>query len=181
MKFGDVVPGVNVAPSPNAKVVHTLADGSQIFCQCISLAEMEELNAKPVKMDSRLNKIRMNALGSPERPLAEVASETVEYKVDWKIAGPRTARWCLNYLVIEGLGFEAHHERVRQLCKLDVTTWGVMEHFQLSMILRQLIQVDMVNGFNCLGIEVVFRRLQTIESAHSEKAREADSRGLEGS
>eukprot|EP00435_Cladocopium_sp_Y103_P029330 s787_g7.t1 len=180
VKFGDPVPGVTVAPSANAKTVHTLADGSQIFCQCISLAEMEEFNAKPVKMDSRLNKVKLNPLGSPERPLAEVVAETVEYKVDWKIAGPRTSRWCLSYLVIEGLGFEAHHERFRQLCKLDVTTWGVMEHFQLSMILRQLIQVDMVNGYNCLGIELIFRRLQTIEYAHSEKAREAESKSVGG-
>ena len=55
-----------------------------------------------------------------------------------------------------------------------------MEHFQLSMILRQLIQVDMVNGVNCLGIELIFRRLQTIEYAHSEKAREMESKAVGG-
>jgi len=48
------------------------------------------------------------------------------------------------------------------------------------MILRQLIQVDMVNGFNCLGIELIFRRLQTIEYAHSEKAREMESKAVGG-
>ena len=80
--------------------------------------------------------MKLNALGSPERPLAEVVAETIEYKVSWTLSGPRAARWCLNYLVIEGLGFEAHHERFRQLCKLDVTTWGVMEHFQLSSIVH---------------------------------------------
>lgn len=82
--------------------------------------------------------------------------------------------------MIEGLGFEAHHERFRQLCKLDVTNWGVMEHFQLSMILRQLLQVDMINGCNTLGVELMFRRLQTIEYAHSEKAREAESKAMGG-
>ena len=94
----------------------------------------------------------------------------------WKIQGPRTAQWCLNYLAIEGLGLEGHHERFRQLCKLDSAAWGVQEHFQLSMMLRQLLQVDCFNGCNSLGIELMFRRLQTIEYAHSEKAREAESR-----
>ena len=122
-KFGEVLPGVVAAVVPNAKAVHTLPDGSQVFCQCISLLEMEEFNAKPSTMDARVNKVKLNALGSPERPLAEVVAETIEYKVSWTLSDPRTARWCLNYLVIEGLGFEAHHERFRQLCKLDVTTF----------------------------------------------------------
>ncbi|CAJ1387216.1 unnamed protein product [Effrenium voratum] len=50
------------------------------------------------------------------------------------------------------------------------------EHFQLSMMLRQLLQVDSINGCNSLGVELMFRRLQTIEYAHSEKARENESR-----
>lgn len=34
-------------------------------------------------------------------------------------------------------------------------------------------QVDGINGASSLGIEILFRRLQTIEYAHSEKARES--------
>ena len=48
------------------------------------------------------------------------------------------------------------------------------------MILRQLIQIDMLNGYNNLGIELIFRRLQTIEYAHSEKAREMKSKAVGG-
>jgi hypothetical protein len=81
---------------------------------------------------------------------------------------------------VEGLGFEAHHERFRQLCKLDGGAWGVQEHFQLSLIIRQLVQVDFINGCNSLGIELMFRRLQTIEYAHSEKARELEARNVGG-
>lgn len=122
----------------------------------------------------------MNAVGNPERPLSEVVSEMKEVPMGWPLVGPRTAKWCLNYLVVESLGFENHHGRFRQLCKLDPTTWGVQEHFQMSMILRQLIQVDMIDGCNCLGVELMFRRLQTIEYAHSEKARELESRSVGG-
>ena len=86
----------------------------------------------------------------------------------------------MHYLTVEGLGFEAHHERFRQVCKLDAAGWGVQEHFQLSMVLRQLIQVDLLNACNCLGIELMFRRVQTIEYAHSEKARELESKTVGG-
>lgn len=178
-KFGAVVSGVVAAAVGGAKTIHS-SNGVDVFCQCIDSSGIEAFNAKPCESDIRIVKIKMNAVGTPERPLADIVAETKEYKVAWKISGPRTARWCLNYLVIEGFGFEAHHERFRQLCKLEVTTWGVMEHFQLSMILRQLIQVDMLNGYNNLGIELMFRRLQTIEYAHSEKAREMESKAVGG-
>ena len=130
--------------------------------------------------DGRLLPRKLNAVGVPERPLSELVAASKEYDMGWKLAGPRTARWCLNYLVVEGIGFEAHHERFRQLCKLDNASWGVMEHFQLSMMLRQLIQVDMLNGFNHMGIELMFRRIQTIEYAHAEKARELEARSTGG-
>ena len=118
----------------------------------------------------------MNALGTPEVPLSKAVAATKLYEMGWKLTGPRTAQWCLNYLVVEGLGLEAHHERFGQLCRLDSAAWGVQEHFQLSMMLRQLLQVDCFNGCSSMGIELMFRRLQTIEYAHSEKARESESR-----
>ena len=180
IKYGDVVPGVAAAAVAGAKCVHTTADGQSLFCMCVGQSLVEDFNGRPSMCDPRIVKVRNNAVGTPERPLAEIVAETREYKVLWKLTGPRTSRWCLNYLVIEGLGFEAHHERFRQLCKLEPTTWGVMEHFQLSMVLRQLIQVDMINGYNNLGVELIFRRLQTIEYAHSEKAREVESKAVGG-
>ena len=126
--------------------------------------------------DARILRRKMNALGTPEVPLSKAVAATKLYEMGWKLTGPRTAQWCLNYLVVEGLGLEAHHERFRQLCRLDSAAWGVQEHFQLSMMLRQLLQVDCYNGCNSMGIELMFRRLQTMEYAHSEKARESEPR-----
>ena len=48
------------------------------------------------------------------------------------------------------------------------------------MMLRQLIQVDQLDPFNSIGIELMFRRAQTIEYPHSEKARELESRNVGG-
>ena len=50
----------------------------------------------------------------------------------------------------------------------------------MSMILRQLIQVDQIDGCNSMGVELMFRRVQTIENAHSEKARELESKTVGG-
>lgn len=69
---------------------------------------------------------------------------------------------------------------MRTLCRLEANSWGVQEHFQLSMTLRHALQIDQVDGFNLSFVEVMFRRLQTIEYAHSERAREAESRAVGG-
>ena len=79
--------------------------------------------------------------------------------------GPRTARWCVSYLIVENLGLKGHHDRVRQLCRLDSSSWGMQEHYQLTMTLKYAIQNDQVNPYNNLFCEVIFRRLQTIEFA----------------
>ena len=104
-----------------------------------------------------------------------VAAST-EYDMGWKITGPSTNQWCLNHLATEGLGFESHHERFRHLCRIDAGSWGVKEHIQTSMFLRQLIQVDQIDACNCYGVELMFWRVQTIEYAHSERARELEAK-----
>jgi hypothetical protein len=48
------------------------------------------------------------------------------------------------------------------------------------MTLRHALQIDQVDGFNLVFVEVMFRRLQTIEYAHSERAREAESKSVGG-
>ena len=102
---------------------------------------------------------RISLLGTPERALADAAAFCIEFDLGWTIVGPRTAKWCLHYMAIEGLGFEGHHERFRTLCKLESSTWGVVEHFQLSMFVRHFIQIDCFNVSNNFGIEFIFRRL----------------------
>lgn len=103
-----------------------------------------------------------------------------EVEVKWSLPGPRTAKLCVTYLSIEGLVFEVHHERMRTLCRLEANSWGGQENFQLSMTLRHALQIDQLDGFNLAFVEVMFRRIQTIEYAHSERARESESRSVGG-
>lgn len=176
IRYGEVVDGVGAPLVIGSKIVHTLHDGRQLFCECINESKTLEFNNRPSRCDGRVLSRKMNPLGTPEVPLGESVAQSKEYDLGWKLSGPKTAMWCLNYLAVEGLGLEGHHERFRQVCKLDSGSWGVQEHFQHSMVLRHLLQVDCLNGGSSLGIELLFRRLQTIEYAHSEKARESEAK-----
>lgn len=179
-KFGEEVIEVVVARVKGNKHVQDLGGGRFIFCECVHGAELETFLQKPGKCDRRLIVQKKNNLGQPERSLQEVAQESEEVPVAWILPGPRTSRWCINYLAVEGLGFEGHHERLRQICKVDGTAWGIAEHFQTSMALRQALLVDQLNGCNLLSVEIQFRRLQTIEFSYAEKAREAENRSMPG-
>ena len=64
--------------------------------------------------------------------------------------------------------------------KVDAGNWGIQEHFQLSMVLKHALQTDQFDGCNNLCIEVIFRRLQTIEYAYADKAREQESKSVGG-
>eukprot|EP00438_Fugacium_kawagutii_P031464 Skav222633 [mRNA] locus=scaffold10:186469:187585:+ [translate_table: standard] len=163
-----------------AKAIHTLPSGRQIFVECVDGADLEKFKQKPSLCDDRILPQLLNAMQMPERSLKDVASACVERKMPWSITGPRTARWCVSYLAVENLGFEGHHERLRQVSKSDASSWGIQEHFQVSMALRQALLVDQVDAFNMLSVEIQFRRLQTIEFSYSERAKEAESKAVGG-
>lgn len=97
-----------------SKIVHTLPDLT-FFCICVDEGFRTEFNGRPVGWDARIVPGKMNVLKTPERPLADVVMLGVQHKMGWKIHGPRTAKWCYNYLVIEGFGFEAHYKYLRTL------------------------------------------------------------------
>ncbi|CAE7713929.1 unnamed protein product [Symbiodinium sp. CCMP2592] len=179
-KFGDIVQGVNVAAADGAKAVHTTAPGASLFVACIRGRDRDAFLRRPGGWDLRTVERVAEELGRSEAPLKDVVSQCSESPVQWGLSGPRTARWCLQYLIVEGLGLEGHHERVRQLCKVDSSAWGIQEHWQLSNVIKHALQTDQLNGCNLLSLEVMFRRLQTIEYAYSEKAKDSESRAVGG-
>lgn len=178
--FGQEVVGVTTAAARGAKAVHVLSSGRQLFVECVDGADLDQFKQKPSLGDPRILPLVMNAMGIPERSLKDVASKCEERKMRWQLSGPRTARWCVSYLAVENLGFEGHHERLRQVSKADASSWGIQEHFQVSMALRQSLLVDQVDAFNLLSVEIQFRRLQTIEFSYSERAKEAESKAVGG-
>lgn len=77
-----------------------------LFVECVDGADYHEFMQKPARGDCRILEVGLNALGHPERSLREIASMCREVPVKWSLPGPRTAKWCVNYLSVEGLGFD---------------------------------------------------------------------------
>ena len=179
-KYGQEVVGFGAALVRGDKQVFDTGGGKNIFFECVDGADLAGFLERPSACDKRILGQKLNPLGQPERSLQDVARDCVEEPVQWALTGSRTAKWCVSYLSIEGLGFEGHHERVRQITKADASSWGIQEHFQISMTLRQALCVDQLDAYNLLSVEIQFRRLQTIEFSYSEKAKEAESRAVGG-
>ena len=114
LKYGDNVLGVNAVSVEGAKSVHTTGDGEQVFVECIDGSKHKEFLPRPASWDMRIVGQDFDGLGKPDCSLKEVSKKSEESEVLWTLAGPRTSRWCISYLVVEGLGFEGHHERFRQ-------------------------------------------------------------------
>lgn len=119
--YGQEIGAVTEALVKDAKSVYDAGDGVRLFVQCIDGGERDVFLGRNVRGDSRVLPVHLNAMGQPERTLREVASLSREVEVKWSLPGPRTTQWCINYLAIEGLGFEGHHERLRQMCRLEAT------------------------------------------------------------
>lgn len=179
-EYGQEVSGVVDPPVKNAKAVHQLGAGESLFVMCIDGADLDDFKNRPSRCDLRILPVTKGGLGVPEISLKDVVPLCKEVDVQWELPGPRTTKWCLNYLAVEGLGFEGHHERVRQICKVDATAWGIQEHFQVSMAIRQSLLSDQLDCCNLLSSEIQFRRLQTIEFSYAEKARDLESKAVGG-
>ncbi len=180
IRYGDHVSAVNQPLVKGSKRVHSIPGGGEVFVECIDGGERAQHLQKPAEWDHRVLGQEIDALGKPDCSLKDVAKKAREQEVTWVLTGPRTTKWRVSYLVVEGLGLEGHHERFRQLARVDASSWGVQEHFQLSMIIKHAMQVDQINACNNMFCEVIFRRLQTIEYAYAEKVRDAESRSVGG-
>lgn len=178
--YGQEVAAVTQPLVKGSKHVQDLPGGLRIFAECVAGEDYFAFRQRPSLNDHRILPIQLNPMGTPERSLQDVAQLCKESKVKWSLTGPRIARWCVAYLAVENLGFEGHHERLRTVTKADASSWGIQEHFQVSMAVRQALLVDQLDAFNLLSIEVQFRRLQTIEFSYSEKARELEAKSVGG-
>eukprot|EP00971_Amphidinium_carterae_P203087 4030403-Amphidinium_carterae.1 len=133
---------------------------------------------RSVAVDARVLPVRRKG-DKRHRTIASICSEMKEEAFpDWPLQGGkvRTTSWCLNYLSREEETLERHHERVRSVAKLDLSSWGMMEHQHLSEILAQFLHYDQLDPSNSAGIESAFRRLQAIEFGWLEKVRDLEAK-----
>ncbi|CAK0829840.1 unnamed protein product, partial [Prorocentrum cordatum] len=181
-QFGDPGPGhTRTAQAVGAKDMHILPDGSALFDEEVSPAVERSFFDRGVSGDARIMAVRRNRQGRRERTWAEMVVDVVrEFTDDWDLPGPRSTLLCLEFVNQEGLGLDGHRERFRSTCMLESSRWGVSEHCNVTQALKFGLLHDRVDGSNLVMVESLLRRLQTIEFAHSERAREQEAKGHGG-
>ena len=171
--YGDVVippAGFAGAGSP-ARGAVALADGTSLFVEWVAVADESDFADRAVAPDCRLLPVRLDRAGKPFRTLENILESCrQEHLADF--ITPRTTLWCLEHLVHEGRSLEAHFEHFKKLCGLQDTQWGMEEYASVISYLKALLQHDQVDATNILSVEMMFRRLQTIEYCYSDKLRE---------
>ncbi|CAK0822425.1 unnamed protein product, partial [Prorocentrum cordatum] len=181
-RVGDDVPHQAGAGAIGDKDIHRLADGSGLFVQYLRQGDEQEFFDRIVASDARILPVRRNRLGRRERTWADMCAAVTkeDFGKDWALGGVRTAGWCLEHINSEGGSLDAHHDRFRSLCRLEPNAWGVAEHLHLTAAVKAGLLVDQLDGTNLVMVEMLLRRMQTIEFAHLERAKEAESKGYSG-
>ena len=85
---------------------------------------------------------------------------------------PRTVKWCPNHLRQEGRGLESHHEHFKRLVDVKDNQWAMEEYASIIGALKSFLFVDQYDPSNSVGLEILFRRLQTIEYSYSDRLRD---------
>eukprot|EP00971_Amphidinium_carterae_P118249 2342609-Amphidinium_carterae.2 len=181
-KHGDVVGVEDHAVVYGGRyTITTTETGEYVFAELVEESALEKFLGRAVENEARVLPIVKSKEGLRRRTLQQVATESREVEMaDWPLQGPRTAGWCLSYLVREGTGIEQHHERIRGLLRLDSNSWGITEHMQLCTALRLATETDQLDITNLSCMELLLRRVQTIEFSYQQKLQDMEGKGGQG-
>ncbi|CAK0804061.1 unnamed protein product, partial [Prorocentrum cordatum] len=171
--YGDVIipPAGFAGAGTPARGVVSLADGSSLFVEWVAIGDESAFADRAVSPDCRLLPVRLDRAGRPFRTLENLVESCRQEHLPDFIA-PRTTMRCLEHLAGEGRSLESHFEHFKKLCGLQDSQWGMEEHASVISYLKALLQHDQVDASNILSVEMMFRRLQTIEYCYSDKLRE---------
>ncbi|CAK0805748.1 unnamed protein product [Prorocentrum cordatum] len=171
--YGDVIipPAGFAGAGTPARGVVLLADGSSLFVEWVAIGDESDFADRAVAPDCRLLPARLDRAGRPFRTLENLVESCRQEHLPDFIA-PRTTMWCLEHLAGEGRSLESHFEHFKKLRGLQDSQWGMEEYASVISYLKALLQHDQVDASNILSVEMMFRRLQTIEYCYSDKLRE---------
>ena len=120
--------------------------------------------------DARLMSITFQEVNRNERIWRDVAKDIHEEPFDeWGVPGPRTSKWCVQFLNRRNGGPVDHHRWWMSNLGLQSDSWGVAEHENLMKIIDKMGRYDGLDLTNLASAEMAFRRLQLIEYFYSEK------------
>ena len=123
--------------------------------------------------DARVLPVAYNRLGQRRREWGALSGLLHEVEFDsWPVAGPRTTNWVATFFRRRGCGPEDHHRWWRTVCRLNAVDWGVGEHMQCCRYMEVAGTFDQLDLGNVAVLELIARRLQTIEFQYRERVKE---------
>ena len=119
--------------------------------------------------DLRVLPVRFNQQGARRRPYSEAVDIQVidEPEGGIMLHGPRTCDWVLRSYRDAGLTPITHHSNWVRSARIPDGDRSVHEHEVLTHVLESMVTVDQLNAPALQSAELVVRRIQVIEDAHS--------------
>eukprot|EP00929_Paragymnodinium_shiwhaense_P120149 TRINITY_DN92043_c0_g1_i1.p1 TRINITY_DN92043_c0_g1~~TRINITY_DN92043_c0_g1_i1.p1 ORF type:complete len:385 (-),score=64.26 TRINITY_DN92043_c0_g1_i1:316-1470(-) len=150
-------------------------DGVPTMLRWVTDDEVEDWRMRERPVDARILKIKTKG-DRRHREWRDLVADVGQAEFgDWPVAGPRTAKWCLDFLDKQPGGPDDHHVLWRTTTKLTYQDWGVQEHQMIMAALTHGGTYDQYDLTNSALVELLLRRAQTIEYSYSEATREATS------
>ena len=117
--------------------------------------------------------------GRPFREAREVANTLKPAKHPaWPLIGPRCAMWCLAFCISQvGGAFSARLQQLMSLAKLTYNDKHMTEYAVIAKTLEFLMSWDQVHFGNCVGVELLVRRLSLIEEKYKFRLPQFDGGG----
>ena len=140
---------------------------------CYLVADVIEdeiaVDKKPRDLDARVLEVSRDASGLRHKDFRSALEElTTSEWSGWPLTGPRTARWCLQYILDTDGAPRSRHTRWKRDANLGASDPGVMEHELILRAVEHAIVFDQINITEMACFELLLRRAQLTEFKHRE-------------
>lgn len=153
-------------------------DGKAISLELVEEAKYQEFRERAVSGDARVIPLRVDVNGRRTRGWRDAAKAAVQVVVtgwDDKLPGPRTAKWCLNFLVDKNTSPLDHLDRLMMKARFTEEDYGYDELRLIFEVITDILEFDQLDGTNLLFLERLFRASQTVEYFYFTQARDAEA------
>ena len=121
-------------------------------------------------LDARVLSVERDPAGDRWRNFKDTVGElTVHQWSGFPVQGPRTALWCLRFIMQHSIHPTAHHTRWLQMTGVQNNDSGAQEHEMAMRVLEYAICYDQLQAAELAAIELVARRAQLIELKYRDK------------
>ena len=171
IKRGDAVNSNGTEVLRGDRGLLELAPGSGVWIGIAAVpnAGLLEFKGKEADGDARLLAIGAAGQSRVRRLWREgVASLQQEQFPDFPVPGPRTTKWCCEFLNRKAGGPREHHKWWMSVQRVFPDMWGVQEHETIMQAVELMVGYDGLGVTNIAAAELLLRKAQLIEYSYSD-------------